>query len=238
MYRGMVSQELVAIIDRSGSMHGKVADTVGGINAAFDEVKKSKNDEDVIHVSVKLFDHEESVLIRRKNIKEVQDLKECDFVPRGSTALRDAMGNTLMYFMELKLIEPNAYDSCVIYVATDGLENASTHFSSQRLGELIKNAKEKYNIEVLYLGANQDAILEAGKIGICKDNAINYNECTENVDAVYRGVAASASRMRSSNGVGFLSAERQSSVRLPSSDRPSTRRGPKNRESHSSHGNT
>ena len=212
----MVKQEIVVLGDRSGSMRGKVSDAVGGINASFDEARKGLNEDDQVLVSVKIFDHEEKLLMRRQNLREVADLKVEDFVPRGSTALYDAMGNTLTYFMELKLMDPHSYDSCVIYVATDGLENASRNFSTVRLQELIKNGKEKYNIDVLYLGANQDAIIEAGKIGIGPDNAINYNETSENVEAVYRGAAACATRTRSSQPPGFLRSERQSSVKSPS----------------------
>ena len=55
----MTVQEVVAIVDRSGSMRGKETDTVGGINAAFDEIRKNKGEDDLIRVSLKLFDHEE-----------------------------------------------------------------------------------------------------------------------------------------------------------------------------------
>ena len=178
--------EVVGVIDRSGSMRGKETDTVGGINAAFDEIKRSKGADETINVSIKLFDHEEKMLLRHVNIDDFKVLTVSQFVPRGSTALRDAIGNTLVYFMERKLKNPEAFETCVIYVATDGFENASNYYTSERLRNLIKNAKESYKIEILYLGANQDAILEAGKFGISSDNAINYCETAETTEGVYR----------------------------------------------------
>ena len=208
----MLVHEVVGIVDRSGSMHGKEIDTVGGINSAFDEIKKNKGEDEIINISVKLFDHEEVMLLRHININNFEEIKVSQFVPRGSTALRDAIGNSLVYFMERKLKNPNAFETCVIYIATDGFENSSKYYTSERLRNLIKNAKETYNIELLYLGSNQDAILEAGKLGIHHDNAINYCETAETIDNVYRGAGSAANRYRSSQNAAFTSVERQQSI--------------------------
>ena len=121
----MTVQEIVGILDRSGSMRGKEHDTVGGINTMISEVKKGKTKDDTIRVSIKLFDNEEIMKWRSLNIDDVDDFPVEDFIPRGSTALLDALGNSLKYFMEKKLMDPTAYDSCLLYVATDGLENSS-----------------------------------------------------------------------------------------------------------------
>ena len=208
----MPIQEIVTIADRSGSMRGKEEDTVGGINSIIDELRKTKTDGDVIRFSLKLFDHEEILLMRGVDLRSVKEFNEKDFIPRGTTALRDAMGNTIKYFMEKKLKDPNLFDSCVIYVATDGYENASKKYSANDLKDLINTAQTTYNIQVLYLGANQDAILEASKIGICADRAMNYCETKDNIEAAYRGVASAATRTRSTNSaISFLHSERQAS---------------------------
>ena len=68
--------------------------------------------------------------------------------------------------MEKKLMDPGAYDSCVIYVTTDGQENASRRYNNEKIKKMIHAAEETYNIRLVYLGANQDAILEASKFGI------------------------------------------------------------------------
>ena len=207
-----MNQEIAIIVDRSGSMHGKEMDTVGGINSSLDELRKNKNDAENINVSIKLFDHDEKMIMRHRKLDNSVKFNIADYCPRGSTSLYDAIGNSLVYFMEMKIRNPNAYDSCVMYIATDGLENTSKQYSSHKLKELIKNANEIYGIDILYLGSNQDAILEAGKIGINYNNAINYSETSDNIDAVYRSAAAVASRRRSNNGNGFLESERQASM--------------------------
>lgn len=210
----MTIQEIVGILDRSGSMRGKEADTVGGINTMINEVRKNKGKNDIVRVSLKLFDHEEILKLRSVPIEDIKDFPVSEFVPRGQTALLDALGNTLTYFMEKKLGDPTAYDTGLIYVATDGLENASKKFTKNKIKELIDNAKEKYNIDVLYLGANQDAILEAGNMGISPERAINYNENESCTMAVYRSVARVATDSRKnpdSYDCQFNMAERQAS---------------------------
>jgi uncharacterized protein YegL len=211
-------QEVVGIVDRSGSMAGKVSDTIGGLNSAIQVLKDENDDSSDVRVSMKLFDHEEFLLFRSIPLKDVRPLEERQFMPRGQTALLDAMGNTLQFFMEKKLGNPNAYDSCVIYVATDGYENASKFYSSKKIKDMISNAKANYNIKVLYLGANQDAIMEANKFGIDSNHAINYSETPENVNAVYRSAAAVVRRARTGEDTSFTPAERQASqVTVPQS---------------------
>ncbi len=209
----MTVQEICINIDRSGSMMGKEADTVGGINCMLNELKESKNDEDTIRVSIKLFDHEEIIKKNRVDISEIEEFPLNDFIPRGQTALLDSLGNSLRYFMEKKLMNPDEYDTCLIYLATDGYENCSKNHTNSDIKKLIKNAEEKYNIKVIYLGANQDAILEANNIGISSNTAINYDETSDAVNAVYRSAAAVASRNRSdpSKQLSFNDVERQSS---------------------------
>tara|TARA_Y100000591_G_scaffold242534_1_gene213258 strand:+ start:1954 stop:2655 length:702 start_codon:yes stop_codon:yes gene_type:complete len=204
-------QEVCAVIDRSGSMAGKEADTVGGINSTFNVLRDSLDENTLIKISIKLFDHEQILKVRSLDLKEVRDMRVDEFKPRGQTALLDAMGDTLAYFMEKKLMNPDAYDNCVIYVATDGLENCSKRYTNDKIKKMIETAKNTYNIEILYLAANQDAILEANKYGINSDNAINYSENTENVREVYRSAASAAVRSRSGGGISFTQVERSRS---------------------------
>jgi len=215
-------QEVVAIIDRSGSMCGKEADTVGGINSTLDIIRQDLKPDERVNVSIKLFDHEERMLIRSLNIKDVRPLELRQFVPRGQTALYDAIGSSLTYFMEKKLHEPNSYTKCLIYVATDGCENCSKKFNAQTLKKLITSAQESYNIELMYLGANQDAILEASKIGIEEGHAINYSETKDECQAVYRSLGNVVNRQRSCAPTAFTQVERSQSYQ-PTTPQPTSR---------------
>ena len=214
----MPIQEVVAIMDRSGSMKGKEDDTVGGINAAITQLKEQRietQDTTNIKVSIKLCDHEEYLLIRSMDIDKVRPIEKRQYVPRGQTALLDAIGNTLTYFINKKIINENAYDNCLIYIVTDGYENASRYFTQQQIKDLISNAETNYNIKIVYLAANQDAILEASYIGIDPSQALNYSETSENVQSAYRSAASAAFRQRTGSNVGFTQAERVQSSGHP-----------------------
>tara|TARA_Y100000816_G_scaffold277377_1_gene247487 strand:- start:1784 stop:2554 length:771 start_codon:yes stop_codon:yes gene_type:complete len=214
------TQEVVAIMDRSGSMAGKVEDAIGGFNSTLEVLRQEQTDNSTINVSVKLFDDQEEMLIRSIPLADVKPLETRQFIPRGQTALLDAMGNTLTYFMEKKLMNPVAYDCCTIYVVTDGMENCSRTFTRNHIKEMIQSAEQTYNIKVIYLAANQDAILEAGNLGINAGQAINYSESREETDAAYRGAAAMVGRHRSGAPVEFLQAERMASQSTPSAPQP------------------
>lgn len=204
----MTIQEIVAIVDRSGSMSGKEADTVGGINIVFDEIRKNKSKQDTIRVSLKLFDNEEIIKWRTEDINSIVDFPQAEFIPRGSTALLDALGNTLTYFMEKKRKDPLAYDNCLIYIATDGLENSSRYYTKTKIKEIVTIVVKNYNITLIYLGANQDAIFEATNLGISQSRAINYAENSNATQALYTAVGRVARESRKSKSVGFTTVER------------------------------
>jgi hypothetical protein len=205
------TQEIVIVVDRSGSMKGKEDDTVGGINAFIGEMKNKMKGDEVVKVSLKLFDNEEILKWRSVDIKEIGEFPRSEFIPRGSTALLDAIGLSLTFFMEKKLKDPSAYNTCTLCVVTDGLENSSVHFNRTKIQSLIKNAKDTYNIDMMYLAANQDAILEASKMGIDAGRAINYTESTECTQAVYRSAARVASDGRHDSKAQFSQPERMAS---------------------------
>ena len=110
-------------------------------------------------------------------------------------------------------MNPNAYNYCTIYIATDGLENCSKLYTAEKIKKLIEAAEMSYGIKLVYLAANQDAILEASKYGISRDQAINYSESKETVEAVYRSAGNMVKRHRTGQHLGFTQEERMTSSR-------------------------
>jgi hypothetical protein len=170
----------------------------------------------------KKFDHEQLVHLDKIPIDEYSPLSNSDFKPRGQTALLDAMGDTINQFITMKQRNPTAFNSCIIYVATDGLENCSRKYTKSGMKTLIESAKNNHDIMVIYMAANQDAILEAGSMGIESGQAINYNENSDTTRAVYSSAARVAHRSRTGGNVNFSSAERQASQ--PTSSPPTVNR--------------
>ena len=204
-------QHIIALIDRSGSMAGKEKDTIGGINTMLNQLKNDIKYDEEIFITIKLFDHEMITLIENKTINEVEILKHSDFIPRGQTALLDSLGFTIQEILSKKQKNILFYNSCLIYVCTDGIENASKLFSKKDVKSLIQKGKNE-EIEVIYLGANQDSFLQANELGISKDATMNYHENPDTIQNAYSSVAKLASRVRSDNSeLSFTSAERQSS---------------------------
>ena len=84
--------ELVFILDRSGSMSGLEADTVGGFNSM---IRKQKMQDGECYVSTVLFDDESVVLHDRVCLCDVPEMTENDYTVRGCTALLDAIGDAV-----------------------------------------------------------------------------------------------------------------------------------------------
>ena len=155
----MKNREVVFILDRSGSMHGLEYDTVAGFNSMLEKQKGN------VLVSTVLFNDRTFLLHDRIPIQKVQCLSVRDFEVGGCTALLDALGST---------IERMDGKNVLFVIITDGLENASERYSYRKVKSLIESRKEKYGWEFLFLGANMDAMEEAGKFGIDAENAVDY----------------------------------------------------------------
>lgn len=211
-------QHVHAILDRSGSMQGKTEDVIGGLKANINELREKKTQGEQIFLSIKMFDNEQDILLPTVDLDTVDDslitLTLRKYLPRGSTALRDALGDSLNYFMTQSKLGTHPNQSVMIYVMTDGLENASKNpmFSQPRLKAMIQEAEETCNISVYYIGANQDAILEADRYGIASGHAMNYAENSQSNEHAFRSLAAAAQRSRTGEDSSFSNLERSLSV--------------------------
>ena len=187
--------EIVFILDRSGSMSGLESDTIGGFNSM---IAKQQKEEGEAIVSTVLFDDETDVIHDRVAIDEVKKLTEEDYYVRGCTALLDAVGGAIHHIGNVHKYarEEDRPAKTLFVITTDGLENASRHYSFKDVKKLIKRQQEKYNWEFLFLGANIDAIEVAGNMGISRDRAANYN-CDEVGTALnYQVLEAAVTRVR------------------------------------------
>ena len=164
--------ELVFILDRSGSMHGLEKDTIGGFNSMIDKQRKEEGD---CLVSAVLFNQRSDVLYDRVLLKDIREMTEKDYVPSGCTALIDALGGAIKHIRNVhKYIREEDIPAHTIFViTTDGLENASHHYSSDQVKRMVAEQKEK-GWEFLFLGANIDAVETAKMYGIDKDRSVNF----------------------------------------------------------------
>lgn len=165
--------EMVFIIDKSGSMEDLVADTIGGFQSLIKEQKKVNGE---ARVTVVLFNDQVKKLYDRVDITKVKKLTEKQYTPFGSTALLDAIGLTVDAVGEEIADTPEEEhpESVIVAIITDGQENSSHLFTKDQIKEKIRIQTDVYKWSFLFVGANMDAIAEAGAYGISESHAATY----------------------------------------------------------------
>jgi uncharacterized protein YegL len=192
--------ELVFILDRSGSMAGLESDTIGGYNAMLAKQKETAGEAVITTV---LFDDNYELLHDRIALEGVQPITSKEYFVRGSTALLDAVGKTILKIenVQKNTAEAARAEKVVFVITTDGYENASREFSYAKIKSMISKLKEKYAWEFIFLGANIDAAAEAEKFGIDKNRAAQYHNDEQGVKLNYAVVSDAISELRASKSL-------------------------------------
>jgi hypothetical protein len=194
---------IICILDRSGSMADIISDSIGGFNTF---LKKQKELPDEATITVALFDDRYDILYDNVNIKKAKELTKLDWIPRGTTALYDAIGKTIntekANFARLGNEAPAKVLVCVV---TDGMENASREYKLENVKNLIKEC-EKNDWNFIYLAANQDAFAVGSSFGVSHHNTYTYTASGAGVvdmsnvmfsaTANYRGMSKSSGNFK------------------------------------------
>jgi len=184
------------LLDRSGSMGTVKDETITGFNYF---LKEQKDAGDNATFTLVQFDSESTDVVHEaRQIREVPDLNQDTYLPRGSTPLLDALGQTIISTGKTLagIPESNRPDKVVFVVITDGEENASHQFTKARVKEMIDHQTGKYNWKFIFLGANQDAFAEAGSVGIARAMVANYSPAHTKV--AFAGTSANVASYRRS----------------------------------------
>ena len=187
--------EIVFILDRSGSMSGLEADTIGGFNSMIEKQKKEAGE---ALISTVLFDNFSEVIHDRIPVGRVEPMTDREYYVRGCTALLDAIGGAIHHIGNIHkhAREVDVPEHTLFVITTDGMENASRRYDYETVRRMIERQKEKYGWEVLFLGANIDAAKEAARFGIDADRAVNY-KCDEEGTALnYEVISAAVCSVR------------------------------------------
>ena len=190
--------EVVFIMDRSGSMSGLEADTIGGFNGMLETQKKEEGE---ALVSTVLFSDSSQVIHDRAEIREISKLTDRDYRVGGCTALIDAIGGAIRHIRMVHryIREEDRPEHTLFVITTDGLENASREYSCEQVKEMVDRRKKDGGWEFIFLGANIDAVETAGRIGISADRAANYHSDREGTALNYTVLAEAVSDMRCSD---------------------------------------
>ena len=196
--------ELVFILDRSGSMSGLEADTIGGFNSM---LKKQQAESGEAVVSVILFDDQTEVLYDRADIRKIEPMNDSQYYVRGCTALLDAIGGAIHHIGNVHKYarEEDVPEKTLFIITTDGMENASRAYSYSEVRKMIEKQKSKYQWEFLFLGANIDAISVAGRFGIDRSRAVRYEHDAKGTRLNYAVMSKAVSYARASESAQGLS---------------------------------
>ena len=176
--------EIACIIDRSGSMSTIRDDAIGGFNT-FLEAQKAVPGE--ANLTLVLFDHEYLEAVAARPLAEVDPLTVASYVPRGTTALLDAVGRTIDSVGARLAATPEHErpDKVIVAILTDGLENASREYSLDRIKEMITHQRDIYSWEFIFLAANQDAFVVGSSMGISALNTAGFVPSPEGTAEAY-----------------------------------------------------
>ena len=180
--------EIVYILDRSGSMSGLEADTIGGFNSM---IEKQKQTGEKAYVSTVLFDDRTEVIHDRVPIEKVDKITNKEYFVRGSTALLDAVGGAIKHIINIHKYarEEDRPDKTIFVITTDGMENASINYNYDQVKKMIEKEQKEYGWEFIFIGANIDACAEAERFGIRRERAVNYIHDDRGTKLIYEGVS-------------------------------------------------
>lgn len=165
------------VIDRSGSMGSIANEMSAGFNMLIEEQKKNPDT-----CSVSLFEFN-STVTRRMFFAPLSAVESYQIRPGGNTAMCDAIciaiDDTGQHLAMLP--ESERPSKVLVVVITDGYENWSTRFWYEDVRSRVKHQQEKYSWEFLFLGADQDAVLNAKSYGMSHTAATYESRDTKRV---------------------------------------------------------
>jgi len=175
--------KIVCLFDKSGSMASMEEDVIGSFNQF---IKEQQQREDEATLTLVLFNAKTDTVLKDIPIKLVEPLSSATYRVGGSTALLDAIGETLntIVLEEHKCKCPSCSERVIVCIMTDGLENASTMYSKRDIQRKIKHLVGKHDWAFLFMGADQDAFVEGGNLGIDHDYIREFKKSKKGFESV------------------------------------------------------
>ncbi len=187
--------EMVFILDKSGSMSGLEADTIGGFNGM---IERQKKEEGEALISTVLFSDESVVIHDRVDLRKIEPMTDRQYFVGGCTALIDAIGGAIHHIGNVHKYarEEDRPEHTIFVITTDGMENASRRYSSDKVKAMVQRQKDKYGWEFLFLGANIDAVETAAHFGISEDRAVTFRNDSKGQALNYAEVSEAVRTVR------------------------------------------
>jgi len=188
--------EIVVILDRSGSMYSIRDDTIGSFNSFLEDQIKEPG---FANFTLVQFDDKYEVVCSGKNIKDVFPLTRTAYVPRGSTALLDAIGRTIneVGARLSGMTEVDRPGKVICTIITDGQENSSVEFTRSAILNMITHQREAYKWEFIFLSADENGIQDAHSLGISLNNTALFGANSHGISSANYAASQAISSYRS-----------------------------------------
>ena len=163
-------------------------------------IEQQKELDGKVYVSTVLFSNYSKVIHDRKDLHKVRQMTKKDYVVNGCTALLDAIGGAIHHIGNVhKYARPeDVPEKTMFIITTDGMENASREYTSEKIKHMIRRQEERYGWEFLFVAANIDAVETAEHIGIRRERAANYRHDSEGTETLYCAMSATVKNYRMS----------------------------------------
>lgn len=207
---------ITVVLDASGSMSGsKKTAAISGVNEIVSEYESMPGKATLSlyrfngfitdNVRAKVTDNPRVVRVR--DFVEVSDdalVDESAFTCEGLTPLHDAMATAIDETGDAlaDTDESERPGKVIVVCVTDGIENASKDEDARTVRERVEHQHNVYGWEFLYVGANQDAVLTAERMGLSADNAMTY---TDDASGMRSAMSATLSAATSYSATGKMS---------------------------------
>lgn len=192
-----MNTEILAIIDRSGSMCSIAADAIGGFNTFLADQQTVDGE---ARMTLALFDDQYDVVYAGRTLADAEPLTAQTFVPRGATALMDAIGRTLNE-QGARIAAEGWAEKVIVCITTDGGENQSREFTYPMIKELVSQAEAK-GWSFVFLAANQDAFATAAHYGMNTAHTQNFAADSVGTQMGYASMSASTRALRTGETTG------------------------------------
>lgn len=159
-----VIENIVVVLDRSGSMERIKEATVDGFNEFIQEQDMDGTDDTA--VTLYQFNHEIDKVYENKPVEDAGELTDETFEPVGRTAYYDALAQAVTDAPD---------EDTLFFVVTDGIENASTDTDQEDVKKLVEEAKNEGHEFMLMDGSGRNEELAAEEIGVNQDRTISYD---------------------------------------------------------------
>jgi hypothetical protein len=183
------------VLDRSGSMESCRDQTISGFNEYGQDIRTTAHKAGLdARLTLAVFNGEVRMPLFQAPLGLLYPMSRKHYVPNGSTAMLDAVGQTIDRLER----EGAAIDqaSVLVCVMSDGQENSSTDYTYDLIAERITRLTETGQWTFTYLGSNQDLAVVSEHLNIPMANTSSYASSREGTaDAWKRQSRATSRRM-------------------------------------------